>query len=366
MKMMERSKKSAIPNYMAVMANQQLSRCKIASMMAAEDSDENDVLWAEHEILRRDFNKFYEENSQLNKITANKEFNTVLDALKINSTQINNYKPSFSYLDLKVKLADKMSWYCHFCEKACGVDRRYEKGECGVGDPLIASEFLHVGEEPPLVPSHTIFFAGCNFNCIYCQNWDISQQPNRGIPISEENLALIVGKRRSEGSRNVNFVGGDPTPNLPYVIRTMQLVKENIPVVWNSNLYLSLDAMYLLDGFADLYLTDFKYGNNECAKRLSGIPDYMGVVGRNHQMAWKAGDMIIRHLVLPNHMECCSKPILNWISENLGLEVVLNIMGQYRPVYHASDYGEISRHLLQSELGEVIQYAQDLGFKTLI
>lgn len=327
MKMMERSKKSAIPNYMAVMANQQLSRCKIASMMAVEDSDEDDVIWAEHEILRKDFNKFYEENSQLNKITANKEFNTVLDALKINSTQINNYKPSFSYLDLKVKLAERVSRYCHFCEKACGVDRRYEKGGCGVGDPLIASEFLHVGEEPPLVPSHTVFFAGCNFNCVYCQNWDISQQPNRGIPISEENLALIVGKRRSEGSRNVNFVGGDPTPNLPYVIRTMQLVKENIPVVWNSNLYLSLDAMYLLDGFADLYLTDFKYGNNECAQRLSGIHDYMGVVGRNHQMAWKAGDMIIRHLVLPNHMECCSKPILNWISENLGLEVVLNYYG---------------------------------------
>ncbi len=324
MKMMERSKKSAIPNYMAVMANQQLSRCKIASMMAVEDSDEDDVIWAEHEILRKDFNKFYEENSQLNKITANKEFNTVLDALKINSTQINNYKPSFSYLDLKVKLAERVSRYCHFCEKACGVDRRYEKGGCGVGDPLIASEFLHVGEEPPLVPSHTVFFAGCNFNCVYCQNWDISQQPNRGIPISEENLALIVGKRRSEGSRNVNFVGGDPTPNLPYVIRTMQLVKENIPVVWNSNLYLSLDAMHILDGFADLYLTDFKYGNNECAQRLSGIPDYLG---RNHQMAWKAGDMIIRHLVLPNHMECCSKPILNWISENLGLEVVLNYYG---------------------------------------
>ncbi|MBW4256919.1 radical SAM protein [Methanobacterium sp. YSL] len=305
---MERSKKSAIPNYMAVMANQQLSRCKIASMMAAEDSDENDVIWAEHEILRKDFNKFYEENSQLNKITANKEFNTVLDALKINSTQINNYKPSFSYLDLKVKLAERVSRYCHFCEKACGVDRRYEKGGCGVGDPLIASEFLHVGEEPPLVPSHTVFFAGCNFNCVYCQNWDISQQPNRGIPISEENMALIVGKRRSEGSRNVNFVGGDPTPNLPYVIRTMQLVKENIPVVWNSNLYLSLDAMYLLDGFADLYLTDFKYGNNECAQRLSGIHDYMGVVGRNHQMAWKAGDMIIRHLVLPNHRNVVQNP----------------------------------------------------------
>lgn len=363
---MKRSKKAVIPNYMAVMANQQLSRCKIASMMAAEDSDEDDGLWAEHEDLRKDFNKFYEENSHLNKNTANKEFNSVHVALEVNSHQINNFKPPFSYLDLKVKIAEKISRNCHFCEKACGVDRRYEKGKCGVGDPLIASEFLHVGEEPPLIPSHTVFFVGCNFNCVYCQNWDISQQSNRGISISEENLALIIGKRRSEGSRNVNFVGGDPTPNLPYILRTMQLVKENIPVVWNSNLYLSLDAMHLLDGFVDLYLTDFKYGNNECARKLSGNPDYMEVVGRNHLMAWRAGDMIIRHLVLPNHVECCSKPILNWVSENLGPKVLLNIMGQYRPLYHASKYEDISRHLLHSELEEVIQYARELGFKDFI
>lgn len=375
MKMTKRNKKSVIPNYRAVMANQQLSRCKIASMVVAEDSDGEDNLWAEHENLRKDFNKFYEENSQLNKITKGKARDNTIDNHKVNSNSINsvsttsvpiNNSKSFSYLDLKVKIADKMSRHCHFCEKACNVDRRYVKGECGVGDPLIASEFLHVGEEPPLVPSHTVFLAGCNFNCVYCQNWDISQQPNRGITISEENLALIIGKRRSEGSRNVNFVGGDPTSNLPYILRTMQLVKENIPVVWNSNLYLSHDAMHLLDGFADLYLTDFKYGNNECARRLSGIHDYMEVVGRNHLMAWKAGDMIIRHLILPNHVECCSKPILDWISENLGLKTVLNIMGQYRPVYHASEYREISRHLLPPELEEVIQHAQDLGFKNLI
>ncbi|NYB51290.1 MAG: radical SAM protein [Methanobacteriaceae archaeon] len=275
-------------------------------------------------------------------------------------------KPPFSFLDLKIKIATRMFQHCNFCEKACGVDRRFEKGECGVDGSHISSEFLHVGEEPPLVPSHTIFFSGCNFNCVYCQNWDISQNPDRGIRLSEKDLALIIENRRRQGSRNVNFVGGDPTPNLHYILGTMQLVRDNIPLVWNSNLYLSTEAMQLLDGFVDLYLTDFKYGNDECAQRLSNIPSYMEVVGRNHRMAFHAGDIIIRHLVLPNHVECCSKPLLEWISKNLGLKPVLNIMGQYHPVYKAQDHVEISGLPSSSEISEVIHYAHDLGFNNLV
>jgi putative pyruvate formate lyase activating enzyme len=342
--------KGILSDYFSVMSNKQLSRCKIASMMEAEDSNEEHILWEEHQSLRGEFKQFFNEKSRVDKVNVNK---------------VNNRKPYFSYLDLKVKIAERMFRHCNLCEKACRVDRRRVTGECGVSDPVIASEFLHIGEELPLVPSHTVFFAGCNFNCLYCQNWDISQQPTRGISIGE-NLAKIIDKRRREGSRNVNFVGGDPTPNLPYILRTMRMVRENIPVVWNSNLYLSEEAMYLLDGFVDLYLTDFKYGNDDCAQRLSGVSDYMEVVGRNHQMARQAGDMIIRHLVLPNHVECCSKPLLKWISQNLGHEVMLNIMGQYHPVYQAHEHPDISRLPLYQELQEVVQFARDLGFVNLI
>jgi putative pyruvate formate lyase activating enzyme len=187
-----------------------------------------------------------------------------------------------------------------------------------------------------------------------------------GINLSEKKLAELIDKRRVEGSRNVNFVGGDPTPNLPYILRTMHLVKENIPVVWNSNMYLSSEAIKLLDGFTDLYLTDFKYGNNQCAFRLSGVSNYMEIVGRNHMIAWQAGDMIIRHLILPNHVECCSKPLLRWIDENIGNEVVINIMGQYHPVHLAKRHPDISRLPLNRELSEVLHYAKDLGFINLI
>lgn len=353
MKITHENIEHVLSKYLAIMANQKLARHKVASMMEAQDSDDINSLLEEHERLRKDFRQLY---MKLSTFQHDK-------LIHVDSIET---KPTFSYLDLKVKIAEAMFQNCNFCEKTCGVNRTFEKGDCEVVDPLIASEFMHVGEEPPLVPSHTIFFAGCNFRCVFCQNWDISQNPGRGNILNEKDLASIIEKKRNAGSRNVNFVGGDPTPNLHYILRTMTLVSENIPVVWNSNMYLSEDAMLILDGFTDVYLTDFKYGNNECALRLSNIPDYMEVVGRNHKMAGQAGEMIIRHLVLPNHVECCSKPLLRWIYQNLGSEVVLNIMGQYRPAFKAHECKEISRMPTSSEIGEVIRYAQKLGFNNLI
>ncbi len=301
------------------------------------------VLWNEHEIVKTDFSKIYHQ-----------------------MTDYTQGKSEFSYMDLKIELAEEILKNCYFGERRCMVNREFEEGICRVMEPRITSEFLHMGEETPLVPSHTIFFVGCNLQCIYCQNWDISQNPQEGVILSAEQLAGIIDKRRLEGSRNVNFVGGDPTPNIPYILKTMQLTSENIPVVWNSNLYLSDDSMKILDGFVDLYLTDFKYGNKDCALRLSNIPNYWNVVTRNHIMAQRSGDLIIRHLVLPNHLECCTKPLIKWIYNNLGKDVVLNIMGQYRPVYLACNYEDINRFPHTREIEEAKEYANNLGFINLI
>jgi putative pyruvate formate lyase activating enzyme len=273
---------------------------------------------------------------------------------------------SFSYLDLKIEIAEELFTSCIFCERRCEINRNKEIGYCGVKNSKIASEFLHMGEERVLVPSHTIFFTGCTFNCVYCQNMDISTNPREGIFIKPNVLANIIDEKRESGSLNVNFVGGDPCPNLLYILKTIRLLKENIPIVWNSNFYMSKEAMCLLDGVIDLYLTDFKYGSNECASRLSGIPDYWDVVTRNHKMAFEAGDMIIRHLVLPNHLKCCTFPVLDWIRKNLGINVVINIMAQYRPLYGAVNHYDISRHLYKEEYLKAIRYAQKLGFKNLI
>jgi len=270
-----------------------------------------------------------------------------------------------SFLDLKIEIARRIFSKCSLCPWMCGVDRSVGRGHCGVGDPHVASEFLHHGEEEPLVPSHTIFFAGCTMDCVFCQNWDISWDPSAGRYIPEDELASVIEERRRDGSANVNFVGGDPTPAIPYILRVLSRVSVNVPVVWNSNMYMSGDALGLILGVADLYLTDFKFGNSDCAERLAGVRDYFEVVSGNHLMV-SSEDMIIRHLVLPGHLECCTKPILSWIAENLGEETVINIMAQYQPLYRAAEHPDIYRYPSMAEIREARRWALKLGFENIL
>ena len=277
----------------------------------------------------------------------------------IKTFKVEDTKPKQSLLDLKIELASRIFKNCCFCERRCGVDRTKKSGNCGVKQPGISSEFLHIGEERVLVPSHTIFFSGCTFHCVFCQNWDISQA-NSGIFIDPENLINIIHKRNLQGSKNVNWVGGDPTPNLLYILKVLNKSNYNIPQVWNSNMYCSSETMKLLNGVIDLYLTDFKYGNDECATRLSKVDNYLEVVKRNHKLVHDTAVMIIRHLVMPNHVECCSKPIMKWIAENLP-NATVNIMAQYRPEYKAYDFEDISRSVSMNEVLEVKEYANQIG-----
>ncbi len=265
-----------------------------------------------------------------------------------------------SLLDLKLKLAKKMLSSCELCERRCKANRmKGKEGHCRVLEPKISTEFLHWGEEPELVPSHTIFFTGCTFNCVFCQNYDISQNPKHGSVMSTRRLAEVI-ERRADSAQNVNWVGGDPTSNLPYILETLTHCTANTPQVWNSNMYLTEQSMNLLDGIIDLYLTDFKYGNNNCAKRLSNVPNYWEIITRNHAIARSQCEMIIRHLVLPNHFKCCSKPILEWIADNLK-DVRVNVMDQYRPENNARDYPELTKRLSHQEFAKAFKLAKDLG-----
>ena len=267
--------------------------------------------------------------------------------------------PEKSLLDLKIEIADRIFRKCEFCERRCRVDRTEQRGACGVKEASIASEFLHIGEEYMLIPSYTIFFSGCTFHCVFCQNWDISQNIC-GIYIEPQRLAEMIKARRAQGVLNVNWVGGDPTPNLPYILKVLRFCDENIPQIWNSNMYCSLETMKLLDGIIDLYLTDFKYGNNGCAERLSLVRNYMEIVERNHRIAYSQTDMLIRHLVMPNHIRCCTEPVLKWISKNTP-QALVNIMAQYRPEYKACEYDDISRPLKMSEHRDALEIARELG-----
>jgi len=274
-----------------------------------------------------------------------------------------------SFLDLKAELARRMLRSCCLCERRCGVDRTSgEKGHCGVLNARVSSDFIHLGEEPDLVPSYTIFFSGCTFNCVFCQNWDISSRPESGAAVNPSDLAEKIDRRVgvatragiSSRPRNVNWVGGDPTSNLPFILDVLTKCRANIPQVWNSNMYLSTETMKLLKGVIDVYLTDFKYGNDKCAMRLSNAPNYMQVTQRNHLSARKDSEVIVRHLVLPGHIDCCTKPVLTWIAENLK-DVKVNVMAQYRPEHRAREFPDIARPLGTAEYRQAIEIADALG-----
>ena len=270
-------------------------------------------------------------------------------------------------LDGKLRQADRLSSPCRLCERRCGADRKGGRaGVCGVLEPRVSSEFLHFGEEPELVPSHTIFFAGCTFKCVFCQNYDISQDPDCG---AETAPAALANRIVRGGGINVNWVGGDPTSNLEFVLQVMKKLQEqniNIAQVWNSNMYLTEEAMGVLLGVIDVYLGDFKYGNDQCARRLSGVDRYVEVVSRNHRLAAGQCEILLRHLVMPGHVDCCTKPVLDWVAKNIPNEILrVNVMDQYHPDFMVlrdkEKYPELNRRLKMQEYVEAYEYARKLG-----
>jgi putative pyruvate formate lyase activating enzyme len=342
----------ALARYFAVLQNKKPAKFMIAKRLAVEFSGNNSVeeLWQKHASAT---NEFFELERQID--SGHKR----LDELPILQR---------SYLNLKAEIAGRILLICHLCTHRCGANRSVgELGYCRCGKELVVSSiFEHMGEEPELVPSGTIFTMGCTMRCKHCQNWTISQWMETGEVFKTESLAKKIEELRKAGCRNINLVGGEPTPWLQQWFETFKHVKLNVPIVWNSNSYYSPETAKLLAGFADIYLLDFKYGSDECAKKISEAPNYWTVCTRNHLAARKFGELVIRALVLPNHNECCTKPIIDWIAGNLGSETRVNIMFQYRPEWRAGEIPEISRRLTSDEVDEALQMARKAGLRNFI
>lgn len=257
---------------------------------------------------------------------------------------------------------------CRLCERKCGVNRiEGEKGFCGVGiDFRLFGCYLHWGEEPELIPSGTVFLSGCTLNCCYCQNAPESLNYRLGEKVTIPDLRHILKKLEIAGARNINFVGGDPTSYVPQIYRLLSGIKLRIPIIFNSNSYYSAETGRVLEKIIDLYLLDFRYWSDSCSERLSGVQGYQKTARRNILKAKDVGDLIVRVLVLPNHLECDAKPILEWIRKRLGKSVRLNLMSQYRPCWNAKKYPEISRFLTAEEWEEIKSYADSLGFDNIL
>ncbi len=285
---------------------------------------------------------------------------------------IPEYFPSdeLSLLELKALIAGRMLTECALCENRCGVDRTAgQRGKCGVGkDSYFASEFVHIGEEQEIIPSHTIFFTGCTLECIYCQNWDISHgaivKRDGGFPVDDKLIHRIL--TRGPAVRNLNLVGGNPDQHLATILDLLvdlAALGYRRPIVWNSNIYGTPETIELLTGVADVHLADFKYGSNQCGEELSGIERYWDVVTRNLEAVKPVSDILIRQLVLPGHVECCTARIVDWVAENLP-DARFNLMFQYHPEYRAGENPGINRSLTSGERVRANELASDAGLQT--
>lgn len=266
---------------------------------------------------------------------------------------------------------------CTLCPHNCKVNRIDGViGRCRAGkNPKVALANLHYFEEPCISGengSGTVFFSGCNLSCKFCQNYKISQE-YMGKEKSIEELSKDFLMLQEKGANNINLVTG--FMYIPQIVSALKLAKENgleIPIVYNSSGYESLDGLKLLNGYIDVYLPDFKYFDNVLAQKLSGIKNYKenailaikemykqcGKPVINEDTGLIEKGVIIRHLVLPNYIDN-SKEVLKWIKENMP-DCLVSIMAQYFPTYKAIDMEDIGRKLTQKEYEMIENYVFEL------
>ncbi|MGQ9456412.1 MAG: radical SAM protein [Armatimonadota bacterium] len=256
---------------------------------------------------------------------------------------------------------------------------------CGVGaDAVVSSYGPHFGEESVLVGrfgSGTVFFAGCNLKCVFCQNYHISHL-RQGHVVSSMELADIMMGLADRGCHNINLV--TPTHQVVQIVRAIAIARNrglNIPIVYNCGGYESVEVLELLEGIIDIYMPDIKYGSNESGERYSGIHDYWDRCREAiREMHRQVGDLqiadvrldggqrvriarrglLVRHLVLPNGLAYTAE-VVKFLSQEISKDTYVNIMSQYRPEWHAMRFPELNRRITHYEYAGALREAQLAG-----
>jgi len=286
-----------------------------------------------------------------------------------------------SQVELRNRVArlDELASPCRLCPRACGVNRAGAgRGFCGAGrGAWVASFGPHLGEERVLVGaggSGTIFFSGCNLRCLYCQNYAISQL-GEGEEVPARDLARVMLYLQGVGCQNVNLV--TPSHQAPPIVDALAHAREaglRLPVVWNCGGYESVAVLRLLDGVVDIYMPDFKYGDNAVATALSSAPDYVERAQASlREMHRQVGDLLVengvavrgllvRHLVLPDGL-AASEPVLRFLADEISPHTFVNVMAQYRPAHRAREVPALARRNTAAEHEAVLALARKLGLR---
>ena len=271
---------------------------------------------------------------------------------------------------------------CALCPRGCSTDRTDpQQTFCGIGlQAVVSSAHPHFGEEPPITGtrgSGTIFFAGCNLRCWFCQNADISHG-RAGRSVTAEQLAGMMLQLQSLGCHNINLV--TPSHVVPQILSALDVAVKgglSIPLVYNSGGYDSVETLRILDGIVDIYMPDLKYSGSQSARRLSAAPDYPEVSrAALKEMHRQTGDLqtdpagvavrglLVRHLVLPGDQAGTGES-MRFLARELSPETCVNIMAQYRPIHKAWRRPEVDRPLLREEYEAALEMARQAGIRRL-
>lgn len=276
--------------------------------------------------------------------------------------------PRFSLLDLKAKLAEEVMRACEMCERRCGADRTTGgRGFCGAGKEWrITNSGVRTDVEQELAPAFTISGAGCTMRCAYCKNPQASTDAKAGTAWPDSHVARWTEAMEKAGCRSLNITGGEPACYVANVLRMLAACRANLPVVFSSNAYLSEKAMELLDGAVDIFVLDFRYFDDGCARMLSDAPRYVEAAKRTHLLAKMQAELIVRVPLLPEHLECDAKPALRWIKSNLGPWTRVNVITSYAPCNRGREYMGMDRLLTADERADALAYAKKAGLKNVL
>ncbi len=287
-------------------------------------------------------------------------------------------------LKRRAEILDEMLADCDICPLDCRINRKEgEIARCYSRYlPIVSSYCPHFGEEPPLVGTNgagNIFFGNCNLRCVYCQNYQISQNYKVELKneVSLERLAGIMLELQDKGCHNIGLVS--PTHFVPQIVKALCIAVEKglrLPLIYNTNAYDSVDVLRLLDGIIDIYLPDLKYSEEIDGYSFSKVKEYPKFARRAvKEMHRQVGGelvidddglvkrgLLIRHLVLPNDL-AGSENTLKWISEELGRDTALSVMSQYYPTNKAESITLLSRHIRESEYDKVLDLLDKFGLE---
>ncbi|MEZ6191412.1 MAG: radical SAM protein [Phycisphaerales bacterium] len=267
-------------------------------------------------------------------------------------------------LDLceRIERAESGLARCEVCELRCGANRlNGEPAPCGLGaESYTYKRHLSLAEEVELLPAYLVYLSGCNMRCRFCIQGHDCFDPRRGEQVNPDTLAAELGCAIDRGTKTITFIGGEPGLHPHTILRVAEAAGRRMPIALKTNLYLTPKTLDLLDGVVRVYVVDYKFGSDRCAKSLAGIDRYTGVMQRNLRIVARRGQLIIRHLLMPGHLDCCLRPVAEWIADNLPA-ADFRLMEGYVPAWRAEGDARLGRTCSASELAEAAALVRSLG-----